>query len=331
VAKLCQSCHFDGGPAPGVDTHSSKTTDDGYGNWDLDCWSCHNPHTQEQNVEWGSTYGKYIKKNFGTSFTSRTPTTIKEIDPAEPGPYYPPCSDPPFAGCTSGDGTLREITSDNVEFKGDSEFVDGDGQTADDICQVCHENTSNYGSGAINTHTDYGPDSQPGGNCAGCHLHTEGFKPGAAGQSHETHLHEVNGPQIDCVDCHGANDPPLFADGNNLATTTVCDGCHSPDGAYNGITSTGASIGAKDNWTDGVYTGSDLTAGKERWCVGCHDQGTSVIGGRQAPDVAGNDAQTYGFYVSGHGIEATECGDCHGLKMDHNFDGVQTYDDSELN
>ena len=41
-----------------------------------------------------------------------------------------------------------------------------------------------------------------------------------------THLSSVYGPEINCIDCHGSNKPPLFVDGNNLATTTVCDNCH---------------------------------------------------------------------------------------------------------
>jgi hypothetical protein len=195
-----------------------------------------------------------------------------------------------------------------MEFKGDTEFVNGDGLTSDDICQVCHENTSNFSSGTINTHTDYGPDSQPGGNCtADCHLHTGGFKPGATGQGHDTHLVEVYGPQIGCIDCHGLNNPPLFADGNDLATTTVCDNCHSPGGVFDGVND--LAIGAKNNWPDGVYDGSadvagKLSAGKEDWCVSCHDDSPSNSKadgtGVSARNVVGDNV-TYGYFVSGHG------------------------------
>jgi hypothetical protein len=330
IARLCQSCHFDGGPAPGVATHSSKTTDTGYGNWDLDCWSCHNPHTQEQNLEWGSTYGKYIKKNF---VTLTGPTEIKEINPGDAGPYYTPI------------GTIREITSDQVEFKGNSEFVDNDGLTVDDICQVCHENTSNFSTGVVDNHTDYGPDSQSGGNCTvACHLHIDGFKPGATGQAHETHLNKVYGPQIICADCHGANNPPLFADGNDLATTTVCDTCHSPGGTYDGVND--PAIGAKANWDNGVYVNGVLTSGRDKWCAGCHDESPSVISGVTAPNIIGDEGAAtnygtgYGFYKTGHGLSVTEkypasggsitgaglsCGYCHASTMKH-IDGVaRTY------
>jgi hypothetical protein len=85
--ELCESCHFDGGPAAAVKTHSSRTTDNGYGNWDLDCWSCHNQHGQEQEEYWPldpSTYGKYIRRYF--EWAPIIYGQIKEIDPIDPVP-----------------------------------------------------------------------------------------------------------------------------------------------------------------------------------------------------------------------------------------------------
>jgi hypothetical protein len=41
---------------------------------------------------------------------------------------------------------------------------------------------------------------------------------------------------------------PGFKDGNTFATTGVCDNCHSPGGAFNGVDSDGGgSVGARDN------------------------------------------------------------------------------------
>ena len=65
--------------------------------------------------------------------------------------------------------------------------------------------------------------------------------------SHQVHLTAVYGPQITCADCHGTETPPLFSDGQNLTSTTVCDTCHSPLGAYDGVDDT--TIGAKNNWS----------------------------------------------------------------------------------
>jgi hypothetical protein len=208
-------------------------------------------------------------------------------------------------------------------------------------CIQCHAHTGGFGHGGGGT------------DCVDCHGHDAGtlydadmsvpYTPGAVPspgngtyKSHSTHTErdsdDLRGPGIYCNSCHDITNFPYFnsgtdtsGDGNiDLSETDVCDGCHSPNGAFDGVNSSGGSVGAKDNWANGVYTGSNLTDGKEKWCVDCHDQGTSVIGGRQAPDVAGDDVN-YGFYKSGHGSALQECGACHGLDMDHNFDGQQTY------
>ena len=87
------------------------------------------------------------------------------------------------------------------------------------------------------------------------------------GGSHLTHLEAAKGPKISCPDCHGTQYPPLFADGKSLGNTTVCDTCHSPNGAFDGVND--VYIGARYNWA-GVYNSSDdtLKPGKEKWCAG---------------------------------------------------------------
>jgi len=101
-------------------------------------------------------------------------------------------------------------------------------------------------------------------------------------QSHSTHTEndsdDVRGPSLACADGNDTDNYPLFVDGQNLVNTTVCYTCHSTGGPYDGIDDT--VIGAKNNWENAVYTGAGLTAGKEKWCVICHDSGTSVIEGR---------------------------------------------------
>jgi hypothetical protein len=62
------------------------------------------------------------------------------------------------------------------------------------------------------------------------------------------------GPQIAiCEDCHPTDFKGVFTDIGegvaNLQYTNVCDICHSPGGAYNGVDSTSGSVGAKDNWS----------------------------------------------------------------------------------
>jgi hypothetical protein len=249
--NLCESCHFDGGPATGVVTHSSRTTDNDYGNWDLDCWACHHPHSQEQET-WDSTYGKYIRRYLQAE--------IKEIDPNDPGPYFWPLS------------ILRTVTSDIVEFKGPTEFVDGDGAADDDICQVCHENTHYYNKLTnFNTHADNGPDSQPGGVCTNCHRHEEGFSAAGCVSCHSIplpagspyrrqvvgnggdferashHVWEGAAESVEDSDCQVCHDQ-----GNHQATADPDALLNDPDG--------GASI-----QFDGA--GASL----EDFCLNCHD------------------------------------------------------------
>ncbi len=240
------------------------------------------------------------------------------------------------------DGSAADQTHENV----------GVGRAVGQNCtELCHLHTNGFGhykgvttDGCIECHgheagTLYDADMTPSytagtlasqgrGSIAPHSTHTESgtMSPASAGDD------DVRGPGLYCADCHNISNMAFFKTGTdqngdgffNLNETDVCDICHSPDGAYDGVDD--PVIGAKNNWrTGGVYAADGtLKAGKEKWCVGCHDQGTAVINGRQAPDVGGN-GTTYGFYVSGHGSKAQECQDCHDLTANHNFDGQKTY------
>ena len=192
--------------------------------------------------------------------------------------------------------------------------------------------------------------------CGGCHAVTAAT---LAGQGHFTHLSSAFGPRSTCDACHGSgaatgeqaghgNGTINFADGNNLASTTSCDTCHSPGGTYNGVGN--ATYGARANWTLGVYSSGLLKGGKEKWCVSCHDESASVISGITAPNVAGKESEAYdfgtgwGYYKTGHGLPSSstypasggitagggvECSGCHDYSTSH-IDGLaRTYDDGE--
>jgi len=232
------------------------------------------------------------------------------------------------------------------ESSGENSFADGV-DPHDGICQVCHENTNHFTrAGDVNAvspgpgvmdHTD-----NAGTNCAGtCHTHTSGFGLGGGDScgtchenwgSHPAHIDADYGPKLACYDCHNTNNYPLFVDDQNLTNTTVCDTCHSAGGAYNGVDSTGDSVGAKDNWISGVYDGDiNLQSGKEKWCVGCHDDDEvepSVIQGVTAPNMAGDDLD-YGYYKTGHGKhgngQAIGCLDCHDASVTHTDGEARTY------
>ncbi len=223
--------------------------------------------------------------------------------------------------------------------QGANSFADGDG-TYDGICEVCHTNTNHFrndGNAPDQLHANVG--GAGGTNCMTCHNHVNGFGHGGGSggsgciechghdagyeyeagkysqgkgtfKSHSTHTEndsdDIRGPNVGCGECHDTNNFPYFKSGTDsngdgkieLSETDVCNTCHSNGGAFDGVND--ASIGAKNNWGNGVYTGNEITSGKENWCISCHDNAPSVINGQTAPNKTG-DNSTYGYYVTGHG------------------------------
>ncbi|MDQ1338335.1 MAG: hypothetical protein QG617_1302 [Campylobacterota bacterium] len=193
---------------------------------------------------------------------------------------------------TPNSGFKQVVFQDRSHTDGDvADFADGDA-LFNGICEVCHTlNNHHRNDGSDNTaHFD-------GQRCTACHLHDNEFAPPVE-QAHRTHLdYRGKGPLIqDCAICHTpptetnpnyqfsntATQSPIFRDGNTLATTTACDNCHSPWGVYPGGDETTAlmepTLGAKANFRTGIYEsdGYTLKAGKEKWCVTCHDDRPST-------------------------------------------------------
>ncbi len=257
---------------------------------------------------------------------------------------------------------------------GPNSFADGD-EVYDGICEVCHtmtrhfrndgqapdQNHANIGGAAgrnctdCHTHADgfVGHGSAMGSNCIGCHGHDAGFEyaPGAFSegkgsvQSHSTHTEmdsdDVRGPELSCDVCHDTDNFPAFRLGTDangdgvidLAETTVCDRCHSAGGKIDGVND--PVIGAKNNWAEGIYTGDALKPGRERWCLGCHDDAPAMtsysmdIPADSATNIAG-DGTTYGYLVTGHGRNnRVRCDQCHDLSSRHYSLDVANVDETD--
>jgi hypothetical protein len=123
----------------------------------------------------------------------------------------------------------------------------------------------------------------------------------AAGASHTTHIDALKGPMVGddgCDICHASS-----FDLSTLVANGVCDSCHSPGGVYNGVSD--AVIGAANNWDDGVYEsdGKTLKAGKEKWCVGCHDNAPAYS--KQTPIEIIVDNQDAGASFTGAWLTST--------------------------
>ncbi len=263
------------------------------------------------------------------------------------------------------DGICETCHTQPDHFRNDGSAPDqnhagvGGGQ-AGNRCVGCHSHASGFGGHSGGT---------SGTGCESCHGHDPGYEysPGLFSQgtgtvtSHSTHTEndadDLRGPFLACDACHDTDNFPAFKSGIDgdsngiisLTETDVCDTCHSPGGNYNGVTNT--DIGAKNNWRNGIYSGNDLLAGKEKWCAGCHDNAPSQILAVAAPNVIGDEAGAfdygagYGFYKTGHGLPADQtypasggitagagkgCLDCHDSATAH-VDGLaRTYDDGDL-
>ena len=129
-SQLCISCH-------NLQTHSSQYTDTKYGNWAVDCVTCHRPH--------GDTNIYLIRDQIQTPNSGTNTVNLRQDDRAGGG--MPNFS---YLGDTSG--------------AGNQPYDDG-------ICETCHTKTNHYrndASGGDHTHNQ-------NTRCIGCHVHGKGF------------------------------------------------------------------------------------------------------------------------------------------------------------
>ncbi len=96
---------------------------------------------------------------------------------------------------------------------------------------------------------------------------------------------------LQCTDCHDMHfgNPAPF-----LLRLDSCTPCHSPDGAHDGINDPDIGVLVESNWPinngglSAIFDANgQLKPGKENWCLGCHDDGTSTVQGIDAPNIAG--------------------------------------------
>jgi predicted CXXCH cytochrome family protein len=334
--SLCRSCHTGtGGGARIEGTHSSLQTDNSYGDWTVECRTCHNPHYQKQFRTYGSNSYLYqgsvsvitattltesganwttdqykgllvvpniSKKDYNYKITGNTNDTLTVEGPVNLTQVsvgntfaiiYGRLVKEIIPTPNSGDMTVKFFNS-----TGTNSFADGNA-TYDGVCEVCHTQTTHFrnnGSGSDQLHSNM--NYPAGTNCTNCHTHVNGFR-GMGGGAHVTHVTKGYGPQLQCADCHGTNNPPLLADGQDLANTTVCTNCHSTSGAVTAKTywgNAGSSEGTADSWA--------VVESETVYCGSCHDStpGNSKKDGtgNSAPNVMGNNS-TYGFSITGHG------------------------------
>jgi len=239
--NLCWSCHNDV-VAPFMKTHSSISIDNDYGDWAIECRTCHEPHYHYQLAAYGeeahltsgvitevtetsltsagadwqddefaglvllirSVGGYRIVSNTSDTLTLKGPV---ELDKVSPGDNFV---------VIYGKLVRQKINTPNSGQKpvklfrpvGPNSLVDGD-DVYNGPCEVCHtktrhhRNNNNNPEQADHTHN-------VGIKCTLCHKHVNGFMPLGAG-AHDIHLVKDFGPKITCGEgnwgCHGSYEP----------------------------------------------------------------------------------------------------------------------------
>ncbi len=234
---LCWSCHNDI-EASYVRTHSSIQTDNGYGDWTMDCKTCHDPHYQKQFRTYGGESYLFSGTSTGISLTSLTMAGAGWITNAyqglviipnvsQKGDVYKIVSntgdtlniDGPVNLTNAGagntfaivygkliKGSIQTINSGSRQVKffresGAGSFADGDG-AYNGICEACHTQTTYHRNDAGGDH-----NHQSGAKCTTCHEHVNGFK-------------------ASCNGCHG--EPPV--DGGTLVSSPGVTGSATAGG-----------------------------------------------------------------------------------------------------
>jgi hypothetical protein len=300
-------------------------------------------------------YGQYIKESILTDEVNGTYSPVKFFDKigqgsfaydddAVPGPDPTPNVDPTRNGVCQVCHTDEANPDNPTHWRANGTGADHY-NNYEKGCIYCHWHSWGFVHGGVGGGT----------GCIECHGHDKDYeyetgkysKGDGTFQSHSTHTEndsdDLKGPNIGCDSCHDTNNFPYFifkqekdsnGDGKiDLSETDVCDGCHSPDGSFDGVgnydsdnpnfeTENPLSVayGAKYNWKAGIYSGNSLKTGKEKWCISCHDSGTSEIKDVSAPDVKL-------YYTSGHGKAGAdvECLACHDATFIHTDGKHRTY------
>jgi hypothetical protein len=105
---------------------------------------------------------------------------------------------------------------------------------------------------------------------------------------HDVHYRDTKGRlYMNCSNCHQMH-------GSLMPPPELCAPCHSPDGAFDGLNDPDigayqpANLATSSGEESKIYDSEGhLRPGKENWCLGCHDDGHSVINDVAAPNIAG--------------------------------------------
>jgi hypothetical protein len=185
---------FGFGSAPNVQVHSSEVVGTKYGPWNAECTTCHNPHDQEQNNTFGTSYGKLIKR-FLSFFNNVTFETLEGM----------------------------------IEFTGPTgpgSFADGPPHD-ENVCEVCHTRTNHHQADGS---APGGQEHFSGQNCTQCHPHGAGFKLSFGGEGFIIPPPHDGQEFLDnCNYCH-VDDGAGVIDFSAVIPDSKCNQCHTQGG-----------------------------------------------------------------------------------------------------
>lgn len=279
-SQLCIDCHA-------LPTHSSQQTSTKYGNWALDCLSCHTPH---------NTRNVFLVRESLPTPNSGVQTVQFHFDDRAGG---------------TNPGDLASDNPGRLSFLGDrSQTLSGEANAPfnDGICEACHTRTNHWrndlsgGDHAHNADTrclechghDAGFMPAGGGDCLGCHGTTgqgprRPVQPDFQQQSHHVGDGGVMGGTLtafDCVVCHAEG---TLSGGETTTNPTY----HGGDGGTKTIdlknaddvnlvfsydkAVIAASAGAAANWNSGdAAWRTETSTALDPFCLTCHDSDGAV-------------------------------------------------------
>jgi hypothetical protein len=292
--NLCWSCHTGtgGNDEPlHVPTHSSLQTDNGYGDWTVECWVCHNQHSQEQLKRYGSASYVYTGNYAGVDNTG--PDAVITVTGAAMVPDR-------FAGHIVVPNTARtdanykiiSNTADTLTVKGlvVTTFATpgnplGIGYGKFIRAKINLDNIGKTGSKEVRLFEQTGPNSFADGDpaaidgiCEVCHTqtsawHNDGTLAGVAAHS------GLKGSN--CITCHPHSE--------GFRAVYECLDCH--DNAINSRAAVGQQFSGNSHH---VQTGSAITSDR---CYQCHweaDAGGKLTSHHSAMPGAAVDLVIYG-------------------------------------
>lgn len=318
INNLCWSCHNDV-TAPYEKTHSSLTIDNGYGDWTVECTTCHEPHKQKQFRAYGG--ASYLDTGTLTAVTAVPPppptddlledaTATWIADEYKGFIVFPDITDIEF-------NSYKIKTNDTTTLAVTEQINTGKVAPGDTYAIVYGKliretiTTPNSGDKPTRLFRSTGNNSFADGDatydgvCEVCHTQTTHFRNDDLGPD-QLHTNVGGAAGEDCIDCHAHENG--FGHGGGSG----CIPCHGHDAGYEyqaGEFSEGR--GTYQSHSTHTENDTDDVRGPHLPCNECHDTNNFPY------FKSGTDGNGDGNYNL---AETDVCNNCH--SNGGNFDGV---------